>query len=104
MNKINWTVRFKNPMFWVQVVISVFVPILTYFGLEASDLTTWHKLFELLGQALSNPYVVVMIGVSLFNTVVDPVTRGFGDSEKALTYKVPVKDSKSKLSDKVPSK
>lgn len=89
--KINWTVRFRNPQFWVQVAISIFIPILTYFGLEASDLTTWGTLFSLLGRALSNPYVILMIGVSLFNSVIDPVTKGIGDSKRALTYEEPKK-------------
>lgn len=42
MNKINWKVRFnkENILFIAQIVISVVIPILTYFGLQASDLTT----------------------------------------------------------------
>ena len=50
MNKINWKVRFnkENILFIAQVIISVVVPILTYFGLQASDLTTWSKVWETL--------------------------------------------------------
>lgn len=86
MKNINWKVRFKNPVFWVQVLVSVLVPILTYFGLEAKDLTTWTSLFDLLFRAVSNPYVVSMIAVSLFNAINDPVTKGLSDSDRALTY------------------
>lgn len=93
MKKINWKVRFnrENIMFITQVIVSVVVPVLTYFGLEASDLTTWAKVGETFVQAISNPYVVLMAVVSLFNAITDPTTRGIADSEKALTYTEPKK-------------
>lgn len=91
MNKINWKIRFnrKNIMFISQVVISVVIPILTYFGLQASDLTTWSKVWETFVQAVSNPYVVIMALVSLFNAITDPTTKGVSDSDIALTYTEP---------------
>lgn len=91
MNKINWKIRFnrKNIMFISQVVISVVIPILTYFGLQASDLTTWSKVWETFVQAVSNPYVVIMALVSLFNAITDPTTKGVSDSDVALTYTEP---------------
>ena len=89
MNKINWKVRFnkENILFISQVIISVVIPILTYFGLP--DLTTWSKVWETFVQAISNPYVVVMVLVSLFNAITDPTTKGIGDSSIALTYNKP---------------
>lgn len=87
--KINLKVRFKNPMFYAQLILSVLTPILTYMGLTTSDLTTWSKLGEVLLQALSNPYVVSLVLVSVYNALVDPTTKGFGDSENALTYETP---------------
>ena len=91
MNKINWKVRFnkENILFISQVIISVVIPILTYFGLQASDLTTWSKVWETFVQAISNPYVVVMVLVSLFNAITDPTTKGIGGSSIALTYNKP---------------
>ena len=91
MNKINWKVRFnkENILFISQVIISVVIPILTYFGLQASDLTTWSKVWGTFVQAISNPYVVVMVLVSLFNAITDPTTKGIGDSSIALTYNKP---------------
>lgn len=91
MNKINWKVRFnkENILFIAQVVISVVIPILTYFGLQASDLTTWSKVWETFVQAISNPYVVIMAVASLFNAITDPTTRGIKDSENAMTYAQP---------------
>ena len=87
--KINLKVRFKNPMFYVQLVLSVLTPILTYLGLTATDLTTWSKLADVLAQAISNPYVLSLVVVSVYNALVDPTTQGFGDSEQALTYTKP---------------
>lgn len=91
MNKINWKVRFNNEniLFITQVIVSVIIPILTYFGLQASDLTTWSKVWETFVQAVSNPYVVVMTVASLFNAITDPTTRGIKDSENAMTYTQP---------------
>lgn len=91
MKKINWKVRFnkKNITFISQVVISVIVPVLTYFGLEASDLTTWKSVGDTFTMAISNPYVVLMVAVSLFNAITDPTTKGIADSESALTYTEP---------------
>ena len=91
MNKINWKVRFnkENILFISQVIISVVIPILTYFGLQASDLTTWSKVWETFVQAISNPYVVVMVLASLFNAITDPTTKGIGASSIALTYNKP---------------
>lgn len=89
--KINWKVRFKNPMFLAQLVLSIFTPILTYFGLAETDLTSWAKVGDVLLQAISNPYVVGLTIVSVYNSLVDPTTKGFKDSEQALTYEEPKK-------------
>lgn len=87
--KINLKVRFKNPMFYVQIILSVLTPILAYSGLTATDLTTWAKLSDLLYKAISNPYVLSLVFVSVYNALIDPTTRGFGDSERALNYNTP---------------
>ena len=89
--KINLKVRFKNPMFYVQIILSILTPILAYSGLTATDLTTWSKLGEVLVQAISNPYVLSLVAVSVYNALIDPTTKGIGDSEQALTYDTPNK-------------
>ena len=88
---INWKVRIKNPIFWAEVAVSVFAPILAYLGWSFSDLTTWGKLGTLLVQAASNPVVVVSVLVTLWNTINDPTTAGLGDSKNAMHYKTPKK-------------
>ena len=86
---INWKIRFKNPVFWAQVVCAVFLPILTYFGLNWADMTTWAAIGSLLVEAVKNPVVVVSVVVSLFNSLTDPTTKGLSDSERALGYTEP---------------
>lgn len=92
--KINWKVRFSNPVFVAQLVLAVFIPILAYMGLTAQDLTTWGKLFGLLFEAVSNPYVLVLVVVSVYNSITDPTVAGLSDSEQALKYDRPRKEVK----------
>ena len=89
MMNINWKIRFKNPMFWVQVIISIFTPILAYMGLTVQDLTSWGTILSALNLAVTNPYVLVLVLISLYNAVIDPTTTGITDSAKALTYDEP---------------
>ena len=86
---INWKIRVKNVSFWVSVVIAIVTPVLAYFGLTAQDITTWSAIGNLIVKAVSNPYVILMIIVSVYNAVVDPTTTGVTDSANALTYNEP---------------
>lgn len=86
---MNWTVRLKNPLFWAQILLSILTPVLAYAGLTAQDLTTWAKLGELIRMALSNPYVLSLVTISVFNTVTDPTTKGVTDSDRAKGYITP---------------
>lgn len=87
--KINWKVRLKNPSFWVSIVIAVFTPILAYMGITAQDITSWAALGDVLLQAVSNPYILIMVAVSVYNAVVDPTSTGVTDSARALRYDEP---------------
>ena len=87
--QINWKVRFKNPVFIVQLVLAVITPILAYFGLAWEDMTTWSAIGVLLLDAVKNPVVVVAVLVSVWNAVTDPTTSGLGDSAQAMTYTEP---------------
>ena len=87
--KINWKVRIKNPYFWIQIGIAILMPILAYMGLSVEDLTSWAKLGEILLSAISNPYVIGLVAVSVFNAIQDPTTKGLSDSENAMTYTEP---------------
>ena len=87
--KINWKVRFKNPVFWWSVTVAIIAPILTALGIEWQSVTSWARLWEIIREAVNNPVIVVAIAVSLYNTLVDPTTKGLSDSERALTYSKP---------------
>ena len=92
--KINWRVRFHNPVFIGQLVLAVFVPILAYMGLTFEDLITWGALFDVLLQAVSNPFVLGLVIVSVYNAIIDPTVAGLSDSKQALDYDAPRKDVK----------
>lgn len=89
---INWKVRLKNPMFWAQLVMSIIVPILAYLGLTTEDLNSWVRLGEIMLQAVSSPYILALVLVSVYNAITDPTTTGFSDSKRALTYDKPNDD------------
>ena len=93
--KINLKVRFKNPVFIAQFILAIFTPILAYAGLTVQDLTTWKALGDLIVNAISNPYVLCLVFVSVWNALNDPTTEGIlKDSDAAMKYEVP-KSSKS---------
>lgn len=77
--KIDWKTRFKNPLFWGQIGVSVLTPILAYNGLTGQDLTSWSILGKNLLSAVQNPYVLSLVAVSVFNTVQNPTTKGLSD-------------------------
>ncbi len=89
---INWKVRLKNPLWWTQIVLAIIMPILAYLGLSAEDLNTWSALGNVLLQAISSPYILAMVVVSVYNAITDPTTTGFADSKRALTYDKPNND------------
>ena len=86
---MNIKVRVKNPVFWVQIFLSILTPILAYAGLTTQDLTTWAKLGEVLIMALSNPYVLGLVALSVWNALNDPTTKGITDSKRAMEYEKP---------------
>lgn len=91
-NNMNLKVRFKNPVFIAQLILAILAPILAYAGLTFQDLTSWQALGDLLLKAISNPYVLGLITVSVWNALNDPTTAGIKDSELAMTYNKPKKD------------
>ena len=87
--KLNLKVRFKNPVFVAQIILSIIMPILGYAGMTAQDVTTWNILGNVLVESVKNPYVLGLVVVSVWNALNDPTTKGIGDSENALTYTEP---------------
>lgn len=88
---INWKVRFKNPIFLVQIILAIILPILAYMGLTVEDLTTWGAVFNCVLLAAKNPYVLSLVVISVWNALNDPTTVGIKDSARALHYDEPYK-------------
>lgn len=86
---INWKVRVKNPVFWIQIIVAIVMPILAYLGLSWEDMTSWAALGGIFIEAVSNPVILVAVAVSVWNAINDPTTKGLGDSERAMGYDKP---------------
>ena len=95
--QINWAVRVKNPAWWIQILVAAAIAVLSYYGMNPEDLTSWSGVGNLIVQAFSNPYVVLMMIVSIVNITIDPTSSGVSDSAKAMNYSTPnsVKTAKS---------
>ena len=87
MTKINWKVRFKNPV-WLTSFISLIVGFV-YNVLRAFDVVptiSQSLVMDIVGQFLT------LLG--MFGVVQDPTTAGLGDSKRALGYEEPWVDPK----------
>ena len=89
---MNLKVRFKNPVFIVQLILAILTPILAYAGLTLQDLTSWEALGNILLGAIGNPYVLGLIAGSVWNALNDPTTSGVTDSANAKSYTTPNKE------------
>lgn len=86
---MNIKVRVRNPWFWVGVV-SVAI---TAIGVDPQTFTSWAAVWEGIKAVLSNPVQLVTMCLAVLSVFIDPTTAGLSDSEKALTYSAPRKDS-----------
>lgn len=80
--QINWKVRFKNPVWltgFIGFIIATVYQALALFGVApAVPEDTWTQFAALAVQLLT-----------LLGVLVDPTTKGMGDSERALGYEKP---------------
>lgn len=84
--KINWTVRLKNPTFWLTAIPAVLIlvgQVLELFGVYW-DVTP-------IGQQISAITGTVFSVLALSGVVVDPTTAKLSDSPQAMTYQEPKK-------------
>lgn len=82
--RINWAVRFKNKTFWVALIPATLVLIQVVaavfgFTINLGDL----------GDKLLQVVEAVFTLLAILGIVVDPTTKGVGDSTQALTYTEP---------------
>lgn len=67
--------RIKNPYFWIGLV----GVILTALQVEASTLTSWDKVLQLIVNTIQNPYLLTTTVMAVIGVLVDPTTRGAKD-------------------------
>ena len=54
-------------------------------------MNSWSTLGKTLLDAISNPYMIATVIVSVWNAINDPTTSGISDSSRAMTYTEPKK-------------
>lgn len=83
--RINWNVRFVNPYFWIGLIAVVLAAV----GVSPESLTSWAILKDQLLALIGNPFAIGCVAIAVIGYVIDPTTRGIGDSERVLSYKKP---------------
>lgn len=86
LSNINWTVRFKNKLFWLAIIPAVLVlihDILIVFGVNIDFTILSGQLIQIVKSVFG---VLAILGI-----VVDPTTDGVGDSSQAMRYTSPKK-------------
>lgn len=84
---INWKVRFKNKRF-----VLAFIAGLLLLVKQVSVLFGYNLNTELFSTNINNVVDAVFLILGLLGIVNDPTTKGFSDSEQALSYKEPKQD------------
>lgn len=80
--KINFKVRARNPLFWLTII-----PALLTFGYTVLG---WFDIVPPISQdALMNAVTPIVTALTTLGVLVDPTTKGIGDSANALTYTSP---------------
>ena len=87
--KINWKVRFRNPYFYLALLLAIVAPIGLAFGLNFEDLTSWSMVWDIAKRALLTPHLVITVIIAVVTFLIDPTTKGIGDSSQALRYEKP---------------
>ena len=83
---LNWKVRFKNKTFWVAIIPAMLLLIQTVLALAGIE---WN--YDLLNDQLLAIVNALFAVLTILGIVVDPTTKGVGDSERALSYDKPSK-------------
>jgi phi LC3 family holin len=86
--KINIPVRFKNPWFWVGLCGTI----MTAMGVSPEMFTSWGAVWEAVVNLINNPFMLVSVVLAVLGVFVDPTTAGISDSQRAMSYKSPVKE------------
>ena len=80
--KINWKVRFRNPVFITSLVGFVVATVYQLFGMfEIAPVITEDNVIQTVAQFVN---LLTLMGI-----LVDPTTSGIEDSDRALEYEIP---------------
>lgn len=86
---INWKVRVKNPVFWVQMALAIGAPMLAGVGLQWEQVTDWPTLGRAIVAAVSSPTILLTMAVAAWGVINDPTTKGLSDGNVAMQYVAP---------------
>lgn len=84
---INWKVRIKNKIFWVEVIPAIALVVQAVAAVFGWTLDFTNLTGKLIGVVDAVFALLVILGI-----VVDPTTVGIGDSQRAMKYDEPWKD------------
>lgn len=82
--RINWGVRVRNKRFWLTLVPAISLLFQLFAEATGYNIESW-----ILEQKLMEIINVIFAIMSILGIIVDPTTKGFSDSEQAMTYKTP---------------
>jgi len=88
MKNINWKVRFQSKEFLSSLVALLLVLANQIAQMFGADIT-------IISQEVTEVVETVLMILGLIGVVHDPTTKGFGDSEQAMTYNSPKKDEEN---------
>ena len=80
--KINLKVRFKNPVFWLTVIPALVTFVYTVLG--ALDVVP-----AISQDVIVNIVTALISALTTIGVLIDPTTKGVGDSKRALEYDKP---------------
>lgn len=80
--KMNLKVRMKNPIFWLTIIPAICTFVYTILGVIGVVPTISEEV-------LVNGLTAIITALTTLGVLVDPTTKGIGDSERALEYEAP---------------
>lgn len=79
-----WIGRLPNVQFWVRLVLISFLPVLGYLGMNGTDLTSWTIVLDTLVRFFSNPYLVGLYLITLYQSFVSTKKKTINTVNKEL--------------------
>lgn len=80
--KINWKIRLRHKQFWISLIALLLVLTNQIAGIFGYDFTIYNEKVTVISETILS--VLTLLGI-----IIDPTTKGFSDSERALNYDKP---------------